>query len=39
MANGLTYKSRLLYRLERFGEQLKPVEEAVGQMNPKQSVK
>jgi hypothetical protein len=22
MANGLTYKSRLLYRLERFGEQL-----------------
>jgi hypothetical protein len=22
MANGLTYKSRLLYRLERFAEQL-----------------
>jgi HlyD family secretion protein len=36
MADGVTYKSRLLYRLERFGERLKPVEQAVGQMNPKE---
>jgi HlyD family secretion protein len=36
MADGVTYKSRLLYRLERFGEQLKPVEQVVGQMNPKE---
>src|SRR5260370_15560691 len=36
MANGLTYKSRLLYRLERFGDELKPVEQAVGQRNPRE---
>jgi HlyD family secretion protein len=35
MADGVKYKSRLLYRLERFGEQVKPLEETVGQMNPK----
>jgi HlyD family secretion protein len=36
MAEGVTYKSRLLYRLGRFGEQLKPVEQAVGQINPRE---
>ena len=36
MADGVTYKSRVLYRLERLGEQLKPVEQAVRQLNPKE---
>ena len=36
MANAVAFKSRVLHRIERFGEQLKPVERAFGHMNPKQ---
>ena len=36
MANAVAFKSRVLHRLERFGQQLKPVENAFGHMNPKE---
>jgi HlyD family secretion protein len=36
MADGVTYKTRLVHQLERFGEQLSGIEHAFGHMNPKQ---